>query len=168
MTGLTWPSRDPDAGALPILERMGIRIDGFSSALVVAASGGSLFPVSVEATRFPDSVASLAALAALAPGESRFFGIGHLRLKESDRIAALAEILTAAGASATPGPDSLTVVGPVRARGLVRLPTHRDHRMAMAAALLSLRLPGLLIEDPACVSKSYPAFFRDLEAVSVR
>ena len=168
LTGLAWPSRDADAGAIPVLERMGIRIDGFSSALVVGAAGDSLSPVSVEATRFPDSVPALAALAALAPGESRFFGIGHLRLKESDRIAALAGILTAAGASATPGPDSLTVAGPARARGLVRLATHRDHRMVMAAALLSLRLPGLLIENPACVSKSYPEFFRDLQTVSVR
>lgn len=167
LTGLAWPSRDADAGALPILERMGIRIDGFASA-IAAASGNSLLPVSVEATRFPDSVPALAALAALAPGESRFLGIGHLRLKESDRIVALAEILTAAGAAATPGPDTLTVVGPARPRGLVRLATHRDHRMAMAAALLSLRLPGLLIEDPDSVSKSYPEFFRDLDSVSVR
>jgi 3-phosphoshikimate 1-carboxyvinyltransferase len=168
LTGLAWPSRDADAGALPVLERMGIRIDTFPSAIAAAFSGDSLLPVSVEATRFPDSVPALAALAALAPGESRFFGIAHLRLKESDRIAALAEILTAAGAVAAPGPDILTVVGPARDRGLARLATRRDHRMAMAAALLSLRLPGLLIEDPACVSKSYPAFFRDLEAVSVR
>ena len=168
LIGLAWPSRDADAGALPVLESMGIRIDRFSSSLVAAASGEALRPVAVEATWFPDSVPALAALAALAPGESRFFGIGHLRLKESDRITALAEILTGAGASATPGPDSLTVVGPARARGLVRLATHRDHRMAMAAALLSLRLPGLLIENPACVSKSYPGFFRDLDSVSVR
>ena len=168
LTGLAWPSRDADADAIPVLERMGIRIDGFASALVAAASGDLLRPVSVEATGFPDSVPALAALAALAPGESRFLGIGHLRLKESDRIAALAGILTAAGASATPGPDSLTVVGPARVRGLVRLATHSDHRIAMAAALLSLRLPGLLIENPACVSKSYPAFFRDLDSVSVR
>ena len=168
LTGLARPSRDADAAALPVLERMGIRIDDSASALVGAAPGNPLRPVSVEATEFPDSVPALAALAALAPGESRFLGIGHLRLKESDRIDALAEILTAAGARATPGPESLTVVGPARVRGLVRLATHRDHRMAMAAALLSLRLPGLLIENPACVSKSYPDFFRDLDSVSLR
>ena len=52
--------------------------------------------------------------------------------------------------------------------GVVRLPTFRDHRIAMAAGILALRLPGLLIEDPDCVAKSYPRYFRDLEALAVR
>ncbi|MEX1244358.1 MAG: 3-phosphoshikimate 1-carboxyvinyltransferase [Thermoanaerobaculia bacterium] len=168
LKGLRWPSLDPDAGALPVLERMGIRIAGSSSTVAADAPGDALAPVSVEATHFPDSVPALAALAALARGESRFLGIGHLRLKESDRIAALAEILRAAGAAATAGPDTLTVIGPARARGLARIPTHRDHRMAMAAALLCLRVPELMIENPSCVSKSYPAFFRDLDGVCLR
>jgi 3-phosphoshikimate 1-carboxyvinyltransferase len=54
------------------------------------------------------------------------------------------------------------------ASAVTRLPTFRDHRIAMAAGVLALCLPGLLIEDPGCVAKSYPAFFRDLEALSVR
>ena len=64
----------------------------------------------------------------------------------------------------------LAVTGPPRTapRVSARLPTFGDHRMAMAAAILSLRLPGLLIEDPDCVAKSYPDFFRDLESVSIR
>jgi 3-phosphoshikimate 1-carboxyvinyltransferase len=113
----------------------------------------------------------LAALAARAPGRSRFEDIAHLRLKESDRIEAIASLLTAAGAGALAGPDSLSVEGmadPPAAGGARKLPTFGDHRIAMAAALLSLALPDLLIENPACVAKSYPRFFADLETLVVR
>ncbi len=98
-----------------------------------------------------------------------FSGVGHLRLKESDRLAALAELVVAVGGRAVVTEDALVVVGPATGKGTVtRLSTFRDHRIAMAAALLALRLPGLLIEDPGCVAKSYPAFFRDLEALARR
>ena len=53
-------------------------------------------------------------------------------------------------------------------RGLRRVPTFDDHRLAMAAGLLSLALPSLLVESPDCVAKSYPRFFRDLETILVR
>ena len=85
----------------------------------------------------------LAALAALAGGESRFYGIAHLRLKESDRIAALAALLTAAGVHAVAEADALVVTGPLRpGLALARLPTAGDHRIAMAAGLLALARPG--------------------------
>jgi 3-phosphoshikimate 1-carboxyvinyltransferase len=169
LAGLRWPSDDADARALPALKTMGIRLRAASSGIVAEAAREDLRPIAVEATEFPDAVPALAALAALAPGESRFLGVAHLRLKESDRIAALAALVTAAGARAVAAGDSLTVIGPARREGsIVRLPTFADHRMAMAAALLALRLPGVLIENPACVSKSYPGFFRDLESIAVR
>ena len=128
---------------------------------------GRLVPVDVVATDFPDAVPTLAALAALAPGESRLAGIGHLSWNESDRVESLADLITRAGARAVAGREDLIVVGPVSAvaGGAVRLPTAGDHRIAMAAALLSLSVPGLLIENPDCVGKSYPDFFRDLESL---
>jgi 3-phosphoshikimate 1-carboxyvinyltransferase len=126
--------------------------------------------VTVEASDFPDAVPALAALAAFADGESRFVGVAHLRWKESDRLTSLAAVLESAGAAASAAPDSLSVRGPAARPGgeFVTLPTFRDHRIAMAAALLSLRLPGLLIENPDCVSKSYPGFFRDLDGLCRR
>jgi 3-phosphoshikimate 1-carboxyvinyltransferase len=166
LTGLRWPSADADALALPALRQMGVRIAAGPAGLVAEAGPDDLAPIAVRATDFPDAVPALAALAALAPGESRFLGIAHLRLKESDRITALAALVTAAGARAVADGDALTVIGPARSGGFpARIPTSGDHRMAMAAALLALRLPGLLIEDPACVAKSYPGFFRDLESL---
>lgn len=166
---LRWPAADADARALPVLERMGLKIVAKEGS-VSAAREGKLSPVTVRATDFPDAVPALAALAALAQGESRFEGIGHLRLKESDRISALESLITAAGGKARGERDALVVGGPLPAGspGLLRLPTSNDHRIAMAAGLLSLARPGFLIENPGCVDKSYPGFFRDLESVTVR
>ena len=169
LLGLRWPSEDADAGALKVLASMGVDIEASPERVRAVGSPDALRAVSVRASDFPDAVPALAALAALAPDQSCFTGIAHLRLKESDRIAALVELLSQAGAVAVAGEDSLTVTGPARrGRGVRRLSTFRDHRMVMAAAILALRLPGILIEDPGCVAKSYPRFFRDLEAVVVR
>ncbi len=173
LLGLRWPSPDADARALPVLEKMGLAIEVSASAGEIAASAppGGPRPVEARATDFPDAVPALAAAAALAPGASRFEGVAHLRLKESDRLEALGQLLTAAGARADSDRDVLRVSGPARGSrfpGLTRLATYRDHRMAMAAGILALRVPGLLIEDPGCVAKSYPAFFRDLERLAVR
>ena len=170
LTGLRWPSADADAGALPVLERMGVRLVHGPGGLAASGERGAARAATVAAGDFPDAVPALAALAAVSPGETVFSGVGHLRLKESDRLAALAGLVVAVGARAAATEDSLVVVGPAAGAGgaVTRLPTFRDHRIAMAAGLLALRLPGLLIEDPACVAKSYPAFFRDLEALARR
>ena len=109
-----------------------------------AATAGRSKPVTVIATDFPDAVPVLAALASRAPGESRFERIAHLRLKESDRIEAIASLLVAAGAGAEARADSLSVEGaadPPAAGGARKLPTFGDHRIAMAAALSLSRCP---------------------------
>jgi len=171
VTGLVWPSSDADAGALAVLERMGLEIDASAEAITARSTRGALRPVTVTATDFPDAVPVLAALASWAAGESRFEGIAHLRLKESDRIGAIASLIAAAGAGAEARADSLSVEGlsdPPAAGAPRKLPTFEDHRLAMAAALLSLAIPDLLIENPACVAKSYPRFFADLESLVIR
>ncbi len=170
LEGLRWPSSDADAGALPVLERMGVRLVHGHGGLSASAQRDALRPASVAAGEFPDAVPALAALAALAHGQSTFSGVAQLRLKESDRLAALAALVRAVGAKAEVREDALVVTGPAAggAEAVTRLSTFRDHRIAMAAGLLSLRLPGLLVEDPGCVAKSYPTFFRDIETLSVR
>ncbi|HEV8608651.1 MAG TPA: 3-phosphoshikimate 1-carboxyvinyltransferase [Thermoanaerobaculia bacterium] len=170
VTGLTSPSSDADAHAADVLEAMGVAVERRGGSVRASGDARSLRPVSVDARDFPDAVPVLAALAAHAEGESRFRGVAHLRGKESDRLAALAALLDAAGANASAMEDELVVTGSPRpsAVGAPRLPTFDDHRMAMAAALLSLSSSGTLIENPGCVSKSYPAFFRDLETILVR
>ncbi|HTO87388.1 MAG TPA: 3-phosphoshikimate 1-carboxyvinyltransferase [Thermoanaerobaculia bacterium] len=163
--GIRADSSAADARALPVLERMGIALDCGAEGITASGSRGGLEAIEVEAGEFPDSVPALAALAALAEGESRFRSIGNLRWKESDRIEALEALIRAAGGSSRAGSAELVVRGGIR-RGLATvLPTLNDHRLAMAAALLSIARGGYLIENPGCVAKSYPSFFRDLSSL---
>jgi 3-phosphoshikimate 1-carboxyvinyltransferase len=169
LSGLRWPTADADAGALPVLERMGMRIAAGAEGVTASAASDALRAVSAVATDFPDAVPVLAALAMLAPGESTFSGIGHLRLKESDRMASIVALAASVGARAVASEDAVVILGPPGPSDAVRrVPTFRDHRIAMAAGILALRVPGLLVEDPDCVAKSYPRFFRDLEALTLR
>jgi 3-phosphoshikimate 1-carboxyvinyltransferase len=169
VTGLRWPSRDADARALDVVASMGVRLEREAGDVRARGGPGALTPASVEARDFPDAVPALAALAIFAAGESRFRGIAHLRLKESDRIAGVEALAAGVGARCVARDDEIAITGPPHRRtALARLPTFDDHRLVMAAALVSLRLPSLLIENPDCVGKSYPDFFRDLETILVR
>jgi 3-phosphoshikimate 1-carboxyvinyltransferase len=114
----------------------------------------------------PDQVPTLAALAPFAAGTTRIVNVPHLRLKESDRLAAMAAELGRAGAAVTEEPAGLVVPGVWAAARPpaepVVLESHGDHRIAMACALVGLRRPGVSIASPGVVGKSYPGFWRDL------
>jgi 3-phosphoshikimate 1-carboxyvinyltransferase len=113
----------------------------------------------------PDQVPTLAALAPFAHGTTSIRNVAHLRLKESDRLAAMATELRRLGAPVEEGADRLDIAGtwaaapPPAAR--VEVDSHGDHRIAMSLALVGLRRPGVLIGAPQVVAKSYPAFWRD-------
>ena len=118
-------------------------------------------PRSFSLATCPDLVAPLAAACALARDPSRITDVAHARLKESDRLAVLARGLAKAGVGVQEHPDGLTIEPAADLRP-VRLDPTGDHRMAMAFGLLSLRQPGITVEDPGCVAKSYPGFWDDL------
>ena len=98
----------------------------------------------------------LAALATLADSPSRLTGVGHIRGHETDRIAALARELAALGADVTESADGLEI-RPRPLRGGV-FETYDDHRMAHAAAVVGLAVPGIELDDVACTSKTMPEF----------
>ena len=159
-------SRQPDAGLPALLARMGATVRRQGAALTV--TGPPLpAPVDADLGAMPDQVTTVAALAALAPGRSRLRGVAVARGHESDRLAALAAELTKLGVGVEELPDGLVVVGGAAA-GPARLATHGDHRLAMAFAALAARVPGIVIEDPGCVAKTYPGFWDDLAAAGVR
>jgi 3-phosphoshikimate 1-carboxyvinyltransferase len=162
VSGLALSATAADTRALPVLEAMGLAIERGRESVTASFGGGRLAAVRVAARDFPDSVPVLAALAALASGESRFSEVAHLRWKESDRIGSIESLLGAAGADARSVGADLCVAGGLSSTAPAVLPTFRDHRIGMAAALVSIARGGCLIENPGCVSKSYPAFFRDL------
>ena len=111
-----------------------------------------------------DLVPTFAVLAAFAEGRSRITGIGFIRNKESDRIADLAAGLAACGARVTVEDDGLQIEG----GGLhgARVPTHHDHRLAMAFGVLGSAVPGVVVEDSDVVSKSWPGYWGMLDAFS--
>jgi 3-phosphoshikimate 1-carboxyvinyltransferase len=113
-----------------------------------------------------DELPMLACLAALAEGETEIRGASELRLKESDRIAAVVQNLRTVGADADELPDGLTVRGGVKSLGgSVR--THGDHRLAMAFGVLgALSGRAIVVDDADCVSVSYPGFWSDLAQVT--
>ena len=91
-------------------------------------------------------------------GRTVIRNVGTLRVKETDRLAALAHELTRLGATVEERPSGLAIDPPERVNPLA-VDTYNDHRMAMAFSLAGLRVPGLEINDPGCCAKTFPGFF---------
>ena len=120
--------------------------------------------VTLDVSDCPDLVPPLAAWAALREGTTSLINAARLRIKESDRLAAVAEVLTALGANVTEGADSLIIRGKDGLRGGVTVSGHNDHRIAMMAAVAATRCAApVTITGAECVAKSYPAFWEDYE-----
>jgi len=152
-----------DIGFLPLLESLGCTVLlGKSSVELVGGEmpdGDMVFDMG----EIPDIVPSLAVLCARRKGRSVIRNVPHLRLKESDRIAALATELRKTGIHAEELPDGLVIEGGIP-RG-TRIETYNDHRIAMSFAILGLVAPGMEIEAEICVGKSFPGFWKTLEGL---
>ena len=159
--GLGAGSRQGDMALLDTLIRMGCEVDQRAERTTVIGPGrGALHGVDVDYRDTPDVVQTLAVVAAFAEGPTRIQGVGHLRIKETDRLIALAAELGAMGVD-TALTDASIVIRPAGPPRGARIRTYGDHRMAMSFAVAGLRVVGMEIQNPACVEKSYPAFFAD-------
>ncbi len=174
MPGLDGRSLQGDARFPELLARMGAHV-----ALAPGAGGGiacragpGLAPITADLADMPDTAMTLAVVASFAPGRSVLRGLRTLRVKETDRIAALGTELGKVGVRVETGvlgdPGALALTPPTRgidcSPGVARveLDTYGDHRMAMSLALVGFRRPGVFIRDPGCVAKTYPGFWRDV------
>jgi 3-phosphoshikimate 1-carboxyvinyltransferase len=108
----------------------------------------------------PDMVPTLAALSAVRPGRTVIRNAAHLRIKESNRLEALARELAKTGIRAEEREDGLVIEGG-SPRG-AEIDTYNDHRIAMSFAMLGLAAPGMRIRDGDCVRKSFPDFWEEL------
>jgi 3-phosphoshikimate 1-carboxyvinyltransferase len=161
--GLGTGSAQGDVGFADVLERMGARVSRTADSLTVSVAG-RLTGVDVDMSDISDTAQTLAAVAVFADSPTRVRGIGFIRRKETDRLAAVVTELRRAGIDAVEDEDGFTIhPGPPRP---TRFATYDDHRMAMSLSLLGLRAPGIEIANPGCVSKTYPNFFADLAALS--
>ena len=156
--GLGLDSLQGDVAFTNCLAQMGceVRVEDHRMTVV----GRRLSGIDVDMNAISDTVQTLAVVALFADGPTRIANIGHVRHKETDRIAALATELRKLGAVVDEGGDFLTI-----APGIIQsatIDTYSDHRMAMSFAIAGLRVPGIKINDPGCTAKTYPGFFQDL------
>ncbi len=161
VAGVGSDSRQGDAVFAEILRSMGAEVVQGPDWTQVGS--GDLVGVDVDLRDASDIAQTLAVVAAVAKGRTRVRGIGFIRAKETDRIAAVVRELRRVGIDAVEDEDGFTVEGGRPHGGVVR--TYGDHRMAMSFALLSLCTPGIVIEDPGCVDKTYPDYFADLASL---
>jgi 3-phosphoshikimate 1-carboxyvinyltransferase len=166
--GVPRRSLQGDAAFVDILERMGCRIEeGPRGVTVQGPPQGNLVPVDVDMKRWPDIVPTLAVVAAFAKGVSRITNVSHLRIKETDRLQAVAAELSKLGAQVKELEDGLIIEGGRPLHG-TSIETYDDHRIAMAFAVSGLRVPDIRIQDPDCVRKSFPSFWDVWDALDGR
>ncbi|MET7694815.1 3-phosphoshikimate 1-carboxyvinyltransferase [Streptomyces sp. NPDC005483] len=158
--GLGHGSLQGDLRFVDVLRRLGARVDVTESATSVTGEGPLRGGISVDMGEISDTFMTLAAIAPLADAPVTIRGIAHARLKESDRIAAVTQNLRALGVDTDEGHDWITV-HPGTPTG-ARIACRRDHRIGMAFSVLGLRVPGITLDDPSCVGKTFPGFHEEL------
>ncbi|MCC6488264.1 MAG: 3-phosphoshikimate 1-carboxyvinyltransferase, partial [Candidatus Hydrogenedentes bacterium] len=159
---LTSASHQGDAQFAYVLEKMGCEVEEGPDWIEVR-SGGALRGIDVDLNAMPDMAQTLAVTALFAEGETRIRNVANLRIKETDRIAAAVTELRKLGAEAEEFDDGMRIrPGALRAASI---DTYDDHRMAMSFAMAGLRIPGVVIRDPGCVSKTFPDFFERFSAL---
>jgi len=157
--GLGSETRQGDWRFVDVLERMGCRVEREPRRTTVwGPAEGRLRGVDVDLNEMPDVAQTLAVLAAFAEGATHIRNVANLRVKETDRLAALAAELRRMGVEVDTSEDGIVIPGgrPPRAASIE---TYGDHRMAMSFSLAGLRVDGMVIQEPGCVSKTFPEFF---------
>ncbi|NBW41436.1 3-phosphoshikimate 1-carboxyvinyltransferase [bacterium] len=163
-------SRQGDLEFLKNLEWMGCSVerDLTNSSFIVKGPAGRLRPLEADMVNLPDSAQTLAVLTAVADGVSILKGLKTLRVKETDRIAALEQELRRVGVRSESTDDTLVIHGiSPSALRKAAIRTYDDHRMAMSFSVLGAILPGLQIENPSVVAKSFPDFWTRLFAIGL-
>jgi 3-phosphoshikimate 1-carboxyvinyltransferase len=161
--GITRPAKQGDLAFLDVLYQMGCSVEDGSdwvsvTGLQESPCYSSLRGVSVDMCDISDTAQTLAVVAPFASTPTTIRGIASTRLKETDRVSAICTELTRLGVRVEEHADGLTIY-PCQNFHPAEIHTYRDHRMAMAFSLIGLKVPGLKILDPECVSKTFPGYF---------
>ena len=146
-----------------VLERMGAKVS-FGPDWVEASGGQPLRAIDLDLNHIPDAAMTAAMLALFADGPSVIRNVASWRVKETDRLAAMATELRKLGAQVEEGPDFLKI-NPGKLRSGVAIDTYDDHRMAMNFSLVALGDVSVCINDPRCVAKTFPEYFEVFSAI---
>ncbi|WP_456786064.1 3-phosphoshikimate 1-carboxyvinyltransferase [Cellulomonas sp. P5_C5] len=159
--GLGSDALQGDLAFVRVLEQMGaeVRQTGDSTTVV----GGRLHGITVNMRDISDTMPTLAAIAPYADGPTTIVDVANTRVKECDRLEVSAQNLRRLGVDVDTGPDWIRIHPGTPVAGHVE--TFRDHRIAMAFSIAGLRTPGITLDDPACVKKTFPTFHETLADV---
>ena len=149
-----------DVAFVDVLKQMGCEVDERDNSILVTRNS-SLVGIDVDMRDIPDTAQTLAAVAPFASSPTRIRGIASARVKETDRVHATCVELGRLGVRVEEHEDGMTIY-PVEKMRSASIQTYNDHRMAMAFSLIGLRFDGVTIENPSCVSKTFPNFFEVL------
>lgn len=145
-----------DSQFLDVLEKMGCMVESCNEGITVV--GPSILKgIEVDMRHMSDTMMTLAAIAPFANSPTRIFNIGNTRVKESDRISAMANNLRRLNIRVEEERAALTIYPGTPVSGVIE--TYHDHRIAMACSLIGLKVPGIVIDDASCVNKTFPEFF---------
>ncbi len=182
--GLNTNSMQGDAAFAHQLAKMGAKVQYLENSIIVTGTD-QLTGIDEDFNDIPDMVQTIAVVALFANGLTRIRNVGNLRVKETDRMEALHIELSKLGATVTIAGDDLIIEPPadnilinhtvpkdhpnfgkpLTEQNTVVIDTYDDHRMAMSFAIAGIKHPGIIIDDPACVNKTFPSFFDELETL---
>jgi len=156
-------SKQGDITFLDVLQQMGCSVSETDNCLLITGPA-ELRGIDVDMRDIPDTAQTLAVIAPFASSPTKISGIASARVKETDRIHATCTELARLGVRVHEHEDGMTIQ-PCQNFTPSTVKTYNDHRMAMAFSLIGLRVAGITIENPSCVSKTFPNFFKALETL---
>ena len=146
------------------LTLMGAKIEMLETSIKISKVK-ALQAINLDCNHIPDAAMTLAVLALFANGTTKLHNIGSWRVKETDRIKAMATELKKLGAAVVEGKDFIEITPPLHINKNIEIDTYDDHRIAMCFSLVSLKNIPITINDPACVNKTFPTYFDVLESI---
>lgn len=168
VTGIGKKSIQGDVQFAHVLEAMGATVEWGDEHVIVRPNqqnGGELNGVDMDMNHIPDAAMTIATAALFANGKTAIRNIYNWRVKETDRLAAMATELRKVGAEVIEGEDFIEVTPPVEFKHAA-IDTYDDHRVAMCFSLVALHEVSVTINDPGCTAKTFPTYFEALDAVS--
>ncbi len=149
-----------------VLERMGAEVSVQETSIEVKGEGKKLRAIDMDLNHIPDAAMTAAVMALFADGPSTIRNIASWRVKETDRISAMATELRKLGADVEEGSDFLKIGPPASLKENILVETYDDHRMAMSFSLAALGGVPVRINGPECVAKTFPRFFEEFKKIS--
>ena len=162
--GVNKDSIQGDLKFLDIISKMGAKIE-YKSDSIQVSKASNLKGLEIDCIEIPDAAMTLAIMAVFADKPTKLKNIGSWRVKETDRILAMDNELTKMGVEVSTTHDSMTIFPQKQLNDNISIKTYNDHRIAMCFSLFCLKNLNITIQDPNCVNKTYPDYFKDLKSV---